>query len=646
MIRLEALRARWIRGIKDSTLPFDGGSIVLGGANGSGKTGYVDAIEFLYRGRVGTLEGTSGLSAKHHLPHILADSEKPSVSARYSDDLRAGREFGSSLVADPRLRDYFDQAARVHFILRRSQLQEFIHAKPADRYRRMAELIGGASLDRTETGLKRALDTLDREQKSLRAELAQIQDQLKGRGPVESNEKLLARTNSVLAGEGIPPLADLDGIDSTRGQLLATLAAGDDDPREAARRHLSAELEQGNEVAEIAAAVDSYLAMFTLQTADVRREQMLELLEILQQSATYLQQASSDQCPVCEQQIETADLLRRLSQRAVQLEEVSLQRERLDRGRSQVESAGHRAATRLRSVEGAAKDAGDSTERIEELRAAVTIAMESVRGGALDEMTEAADHFGQVIARYDEWRQTRLQKDDVDGARERRQESINRSLSCLQQAAIERAQLERERGEQLRMQEQIEILRPKIEEVDRAQGFALLTFTTFNQVKNREVQAIYDALRSDLASFYDTLHPGEGHRAIALAMDEAKRGSTDLKMDFYSREAEDPRAFASEGHLDSLGLCIFLAFCRRFNGDWPLLVLDDVVSAVDSVHKQRLADLLFQEFGDRQLLITTHDSRWLKALQDAEIEAGCDGRTQNLIIKSWSIEEGPVLKRV
>jgi hypothetical protein len=174
---------------------------------------------------------------------------------------------------------------------------------------------------------------------------------------------------------------------------------------------------------------------------------------------------------------------------------------------------------------------------------------------------------------------------------------------------------------------------------ERTFHLAEIAFQTFTRVKNDEIQRIYDELQNDLARMYTFLHPGEGHGMIAIAMDPRKRGSSDLRMGFYGREGDDPRAFASEGHLDSLGLCIFLASARRFNGDWPLLVLDDVVTSVDATHKQRVAQLLFQEFGDRQLIVTTHDARWFLDLKRAQQETGSVARY--MVLESWTLESGP-----
>lgn len=133
----------------------------------------------------------------------------------------------------------------------------------------------------------------------------------------------------------------------------------------------------------------------------------------------------------------------------------------------------------------------------------------------------------------------------------------------------------------------------------------------------------------------------EGYKAVRLEVNEDKRASTEIKMDFHTREQEDPRAFNSEGHLDSLGLCVFLAFVKRFNSGFPIIALDDVVSSIDSGHRQRVCDLLFEEFPEAQWFITTHDYIWFEELYAYQVTHGLSAKFKNLQILDWSIDEGP-----
>jgi energy-coupling factor transporter ATP-binding protein EcfA2 len=131
---------------------------------------------------------------------------------------------------------------------------------------------------------------------------------------------------------------------------------------------------------------------------------------------------------------------------------------------------------------------------------------------------------------------------------------------------------------------------------------------------------------------------------IKLGIDPKKRASTILKMTIFGKTDEDPLALSSEGHLDSLGLCIFLALFRKFNEDFQLLVLDDVVTTVDSRHRENVCKLLFEEFADKQLIITTHDGIWFEQLNAAQRVHNLGNQFRNCTIVKWDIDNGPFIR--
>jgi wobble nucleotide-excising tRNase len=385
---------------------------------------------------------------------------------------------------------------------------------------------------------------------------------------------------------------------------------------------------------------------------------MLDLLTVLQRGRDYLRETETNRCPLCQQEIEARTLLSRLVKRVAELEEVNLHQQRLARARDDLEVALHDAAGRLRTLE--QTQAGVSRAGISrvgvvargtataDLENAISMLRESVRTGAPVESMEMAGRVADALTRWEAWsRETMAALTSVEEAEpeeDGKTQAVDAALGLLQQVTVQRAQAKRSRQERQQLEEERAGLRAAVRRRRTALDLAQLAYTSFVRAKNEEIQRIFDELRDDLARFYDVLHPGEGHSALSIEMDPRKRGSSDLKMGFYGRQEEDPRAFGSEGHLDSLGLCIFLAFVRRFNGDWPLLVLDDVVPAIDATHKQRVAALLFREFGDRQLFITTHDARWFNDLRRAQEESGHAATTKNLVIDSWSLEEGPQVR--
>jgi recombinational DNA repair ATPase RecF len=170
-------------------------------------------------------------------------------------------------------------------------------------------------------------------------------------------------------------------------------------------------------------------------------------------------------------------------------------------------------------------------------------------------------------------------------------------------------------------------------------------YKCFLETKHSEVQKIYDSLQTDFTRYYQILHPGEEHRDIKLVVKPERRGSAEIRSTFYDRTDEDPRGFNSEAHLDSLGLCIFLAFVKYFNKNFPLIILDDVIFSIDATHRNRVSDLIYKEFADYQFLITTHDYIWFEELQSAQRAFKVENNFRNLKIIQWSLNEGPVIDK-
>src|SRR5689334_25020997 len=72
MIRAEKIRIEEFRGIRDLTLDFKGKNYAICGPNGTGKSGVVDALEFVLTGNISRLsgEGRGEISLKQHAPHV------------------------------------------------------------------------------------------------------------------------------------------------------------------------------------------------------------------------------------------------------------------------------------------------------------------------------------------------------------------------------------------------------------------------------------------------------------------------------------------------------------------------------------------------------------------------------------------------
>ena len=82
-MRIIEIDIQKIRGLPDLNLKPDGDTLVIWGSNGAGKSGVVDAIDFVLTGRISRLvgQGTGGITLRRHGAHIDHDANLAVVTA-------------------------------------------------------------------------------------------------------------------------------------------------------------------------------------------------------------------------------------------------------------------------------------------------------------------------------------------------------------------------------------------------------------------------------------------------------------------------------------------------------------------------------------------------------------------------------------
>lgn len=133
----------------------------------------------------------------------------------------------------------------------------------------------------------------------------------------------------------------------------------------------------------------------------------------------------------------------------------------------------------------------------------------------------------------------------------------------------------------------------------------------FEEERKKFLDSILSAIAQEVGRLYEIIHPGEGLNKISLKLDPNKTGSLDLTAQFLSTEEQPPHAYFSESHLDSLGLCIFLALAGLRAPDKTIVVMDDVLGSIDEPHVDRLIEMLYDESKKfKHTVITTHYQPW------------------------------------
>jgi len=129
-----------------------------------------------------------------------------------------------------------------------------------------------------------------------------------------------------------------------------------------------------------------------------------------------------------------------------------------------------------------------------------------------------------------------------------------------------------------------------------------------------KTENVISQISHDIQYLWSILHPNELIEDIELYLPEEGDKSIDVGLKFYGIGQPSPRFTLSEGHRNSLGLCIFLALARLETNMHLPIFLDDIVSSLDRQHRGNVTELLKNEFGDRQILLFTHDREWFTEL--------------------------------
>lgn len=148
---------------------------------------------------------------------------------------------------------------------------------------------------------------------------------------------------------------------------------------------------------------------------------------------------------------------------------------------------------------------------------------------------------------------------------------------------------------------------------------------------------VLGSISDEVNRLYALIHPGENIGNLYLFMKDGFKGSLYLNANFYGDNIS-PQATYSESHLDTLGLCIFIALAKLNGPANTVLILDDVLTSVDEDHLDRTIEMLHNESGNfAYLIMTTHYRSWFHKYKFGRADRES---IQIIELRDWSIENG------
>ena len=635
-VRISRIDVHAFRGIPQLALETDRKSVLIKGDNGTGKSSIIEALEFFFTGAVVHLQGTHGVSLTKHGPHIHYSKADVKVELTFDPgNIVLSRTMTTPPVRNKLLESQMSAASKGTFILRRSQILEFINDDPADRYSAIANIIGLESLDATELEMQRLRDDMKGDEE---AKLETIDDmflsvsQTLGED-VSSVDKVLAALNHKATEFGFPSLRSFKEIKKYTQKLYKSVKNKAEGMEAAKNLEELLKLLQEPIISEERLESLSSFADGANELISSNTRSSVRLLELLSGGREIIGIESSSQCPLCGQPIEKDSLMGTLESRISTLTQLSREASTLRQDWRLIEKSLEEAGGKLDSIlgkMGSLKGVGAMSKRVKEHRLFLSDFISKLaRAKDLVEPLTTVDlnyRSAQMVPVLDKIRtQVELELEKI-------------GLTEDEKKLLEFIGMLGDAGGKVNSYDEMQLdygiaIKHRI--------IAEKLYVSFSSVKKAKVHEIYLAILGDVNDFSARLHPNEGARSIQLDVDQTKRASANLLIDTLGKSQQDPRGLESEGHLDALGICIFLAFVKKFNNDIPLVLLDDVITTLDSGHRAKLAELLIEEFSDKQLLVTTHDNVWYEEFRAQERAFKKENDFKNVEIVGWTLASGP-----
>lgn len=638
MIRVNSIRIREFRGIRDLTLDFEGKNFAICGPNGTGKSGVVDALEFALTGNVSRLsgEGKGEISLKQHGPHVdrRNDPAKACVTIKITipslnKTAAVERSVKTPAVVhvtptDPSVLAVLEQVAlHPEIVLSRRELIRYVLATPGKRAEEVQALLHLDRVEQVRVVLQKIANSCTRQLVPLGIASAQSRENLLRALNISelTNEKVLAAANAQRRLIGLPALADLsetislkDGmatVDSAKTSRIPKHLALED--IQVAREALT-EITNDLTVTRVVEVTDDLNALATdpAIAASVKRENFyiggLELIE-------------ADACPFCDTGWDIGELKKHVQVKIDHLADVS-------RKRAVIEKKIAPLIVSFQKVK-LAMDA---------LISYAQLVTPPVGCDAVRDYSSHCATVAQRLAAFLPLTETLAVLHNVPIV----PEAVLDAIAKLEKAIDvlpEPTKQDAAREWLTVVQERLDIWRDAMrkqkvakEQADRARKISDVYATTSDTV----LTEIYTAVEKDFASLYGFINRDDEDKFKAQLI--PSRGKLGFDVDFYGRGFFPPGAYHSEGHQDSMGVCLYLALMRHLQGDtFTLAVLDDVLMSVDSGHRREVCTLLKREFPNTQFIMTTHDPIWLRHMRTE----GLTGSRCAIQFRGWNVDYGP-----
>ena len=557
--------------------------VLIFGENGTGKSTIADALDFLCNNDFGSLRLRSGTTPRTHIVSAQGQAKDLAVEMVYGGNTWQATLQSGKPVTTPA------QPPRA-FVLRRADITRIMEATDSERYKALQEFITVPQIEDAEGTLRTLCKTvaLEVEQTIQQRSTAEstLQQFWEAEGEPDNDYLTWARTAiqepiTVLTQQINRDKQLIKALDdATRAEQVMKAAEATFQQIQAEQARLEEQLQQASQ---------------TQPNADI--------VATLQTAQRYLQHHPEvTSCPVCAKPETHATLLTQIETQLAHLEQVRQLRQQLEQQSSMVQQA-----------EGAFKAAQQAWHTA--YTALVTFLSTNLTGLA-DQGTSTPDTKAEVLDPHTGLQQVVTQRSGV-AQRIAQAEKVVNQHNALATHLFTIEQLTDTMQSKYALSQHLQQMLAIVE-----------------QERKQYVENTITGISGTVSQFYARIHPGEPVGKPNFGLKKKTIGSLTLTSTFGRNPDVPPAAYYSESHLDTLGLCVYLALAKTAGN--ALVVLDDVLTSVDEPHLDRVIDLINEEaphFG--HVIITTHSRTWFD-----RVRLGQGMNAELVELYGWDLHNG------
>ena len=652
MTKISTITIYGFRGIRNQVV-FDLGkapkSMVLSAENGRGKSSLADAIEWYFQDTISHLqkEGCYESSYRHYrLPHnenavvsvVTTDADvfgekhlQVSRDSSGTDKYKSGwQNQGSNLLS------FVGNAQGENVILRHAELKDFVNKTKTEKLKAVSSIIGFDVVTQTRDVINKVKGSVEKD-----SEYRKIQGQISEKerdidilvNPIVGSildypsAVFAAAENLRLQLGGITPINDLE---SFQKQLVefANLPRNEKSKEIQELVNMQNALSQSVISTNLIVQVQAYSQSQKMLLSKKENLEKLTLVELYKAGSIILEENPDlTSCPLCESSVSRNNLLLDINNKLLEFSEIQAEVEKVQ---SQADSVRQKILATIKSLQGAKKTVDDNKFSTDSWSAAFTLSFKMLNGWAnvLNKNTENAgfeisEEELATLQSYNIETDKLIKISQVDIEKLSDTDADNKKNTVLQTLKnlfehysrwLELKVMEK------RFQRQIKTLESLV--------------SLLEQRERDEFKKALTSISDEVNDFYKALHPNEGFDQLNL-IPTADRG---LEFEFYFKgdKISPPNKFMSESHLNTLGLCFFLASAVEFNKNCEFVILDDIVSSVDADHRLSFARLLRDDkrLSQKQFVILSHDMHW------SEILRSVFPKWEHKKIQNWDYDTG------